>query len=334
MRLALAGALPLSLAFAGTTQAASPATSAPSLPRVIGSFKAPDVNQGLQTDPRRGEVYIGRDDTSIISVVDEQSLRVTGTFNGGACCGQYNFSVNPANGDVYVAGVDDNTYIVNGTTHRVTNSGFESSGAYFDPANDTAYLPDLYRYKVALLQHGALKPTAYRHIGLDPEAAVDQIAFNPVTNAVYMVYLDIHGSGVVVLDGKSNRAIAFLPVAGPVGIAVNSRTNRIYVSGGQSGSTVTVFDAKTYRAVAHLAFGGDFIGSMVVNPLTNSVFALDFGNANVEPPTPSKVVVINGQTNKLSESIPMPHDITGAIAVDAVTGKVFVANDGLVTVIK
>lgn len=341
--------LPVVTVLAGSLAGASPAVGATTKPGVVATFRVPDGNSSLEINPRTGTLFAGNSSDSTITVVNERTLRVTRTFQAGFCCGVYNLTLDTASGNLYASGIDSGTYTINGLTHKSTAFPFGSYGAAYDEANDTTYLQAVYTNEVAVVRHGATRPTGFMHIGTDPYGLIGQIAVNPVTNNLYMAYGSSPGLvGLVVVNAKTNQR-TFVPVtAGASAVAVNPRTNQIYVVGsvnvtGGIATTLTVFDGATLKPVAHLNFGEDTIGAIALNPVTNALFMLNYGNLNSTGVTPtSAVTVVNGNTNRVVENIPMSSSVglSNGLAIDSTTGTVFVgaynfvANYDFVSVIK
>jgi DNA-binding beta-propeller fold protein YncE len=107
-----------------------------------------------------------------------------------------------------------------------------------------------------------------------------QVAVNSATNKAYLVF----SGEVIVVDGATN-ALAFVPagnigVEGNAGIAVNDRTNKVYVVSKLGYMTVVdgATNAATYVTVPQGA------RDVAVNPNTNRVYVI----------SPSGVTVFDG----------------------------------------
>lgn len=97
-----------------------------------------------------------------------------------------------------------------------------------------------------------------------------QVAVNPVTNKAYLVF----SGEVIVVDGATN-ALAFVPagtvgIAGNSGIAVNERTNKVYVTSRLG--YMTVIDGATNAAMYVTVPQG--ARDVAVNPNTNRVYVI------------------------------------------------------------
>ena len=84
-------------------------------------------------------------------------------------------------------------------------------------------------------------------------------------------------NNVTVIDGASNHTASVQVGAGPVAVAVNPVTNRIYVAN-DLGNSVTVIDGATIppAAVATVPVGL-FPSAIAVNPVTNKVYVANTG---------------------------------------------------------
>ena len=78
------------------------------------------------------------------------------------------------------------------------------------------------------------------------------IAFNPVSGKVYAV--DTLRGAVIVIDGKTHVSRQVPVGAGPVSLAINSRTNRVYVANNGAGS-MSVLDGVTDTVLTTLDVG-------------------------------------------------------------------------------
>ncbi|MBN1247696.1 MAG: YncE family protein [Anaerolineae bacterium] len=95
------------------------------------------------------------------------------------------------------------------------------------------------------------------------------------------------------------------------GIAVNTGTNRAYVS---VGSQIHVYDAQTYALVATIALPGNYGAcyDVAVNPVTNRVYAIAF-----------RTYVIDGNTNTVLANFQTRGD---EAVVNSVTNRVYIAD--------
>ncbi len=113
---------------------------------------------------------------------------------------------------------------------------------------------------------GAMRRASFPTVPAGRAVEPKGIAVNPVTNKAYAVFRD----EIVVIDGAT-QALTFVAAAtgtGPVGVAVDSNSNKVYVA--TDAGTLLVLDgasnAITTRAIAPQA------PSIGVNPLTRDIY--------------------------------------------------------------
>ncbi|MFY9923025.1 MAG: immunoglobulin domain-containing protein [Opitutaceae bacterium] len=150
------------------------------------------------------------------------------------------------------------------------------------------------------------------------------ILVNPVTNKIYITNGPFSGIEsppfVVVIDGATN---ACTPIAdGSTGsIALNSVTNKIYVSDVGNSGVVTVIDGATNAATTVDLGNGTDPGAVAVNPVTNRVYVSNGDNVDV----------IDGATGAVT-AIPLGVAL-GDIGVNPATNKIYVGTASSVVVI-
>ena len=174
-------------------------------------------------------------------------------------------------------------------------------------------------------------------IGSAPHGA----AVNPVTNKIYVPNFcgndgscTTHSGTVTVIDGVSNTVVATVNVGnGPYQVAVNSVTNRVYVTntcGSSScstfGATVSVIDGVTNTVIATV--NTDYNPSApVVDSVTNKIYvANQCGNDPTcgSPHAAGTVTVIDGATNNpTTVNVGIWPD---GLDVNSITNKIYVAN--------
>src|SRR6266478_2850424 len=134
------------------------------------------------------------------------------------------------------------------------------------------------------------------------------VAMNPETGKVYAV--DTSRNAVSVFDPRTQAISSVRVGAGPIALAVNAATNRIYVANSGGGS-ISVIDGKNDSAVATLSVGPrPYV--VAVNPTTNRIY--------VSNTFSDLITVIDGATNSTATVRAGSAD---AIAVDAKLDKVY-----------
>jgi len=147
-------------------------------------------------------------------------------------------------------------------------------------------------------------------------AAPYGIGVNPVANRIYVVA----GHYVEVIDGNSDAVLRGIRVgAGANRLAINLWTNRIYVTNENDG-TVSVIDALRNRVMATVKLNGNPIG-IAVNSRTNLVYVpLYFCSS-------CGLVVINGSTNRVVTTIPLPGTQLDDVTVRPLGNLVYVTDE-------
>jgi DNA-binding beta-propeller fold protein YncE len=159
------------------------------------------------------------------------------------------------------------------------------------------------------------------------------VAVNPATNKIYVVnsgYDAANGifyfGNVTVIDGVTNAMTTITdPNAtkiGPVAIAVNTATNKIYVADG--GNTVTVIDGTT-NSTTTVTTGAGFnqASAIAVNPTTNKIYELTQGPYPANGPASKYLVVIDGNANSTSPVSLGSGSGASTLAVNATTNKIY-----------
>jgi YVTN family beta-propeller protein len=162
------------------------------------------------------------------------------------------------------------------------------------------------------------------------------IAVNPVTNKIYVANLgkfclisnscNNEGS-VTVIDGATNSAtqleIPSLNLLHPRSVAVNTITNRIYVTNHFS-SDAAVIDGST-NAVTMIPTAG-LPYDIAANPATNKIYVSSFDAIAVG--TQTTVTEIDGASNATVSIVDPKAADPIAVAVNPATNKIYVANLG------
>jgi YVTN family beta-propeller protein len=106
----------------------------------------------------------------------------------------------------------------------------------------------------------------------------------------------------------------------PQGVAVNSDSNRIYVTGGGTNDSLYVIDGSGVSVVVDdVIWVGNFPSGVCVNPLTNRIYVTRFTGASVS--------VVDGSKDSVITNIGVGNDPTG-ICVNPLTNRIYVANAG------
>jgi YVTN family beta-propeller protein len=187
----------------------------------------------------------------------------------------------------------------------VATIGVRASVATINPATNRVYLAG--NNAVAVVDGASNTVIAQVPVGRTPAF----MAVNTATNRIYVSNVD--DGTVSVIDGVSN-AVTTLPVGGAGAIAVNERTNRIYVIRQGNAGEVAVIDGAAHTWYT-LDTGSHDPRRLVVNPDTNRLYVshgagdvrvVDASSTSDRPPgisiaipgSPS-LVALNRATNKV-----------------------------------
>jgi YVTN family beta-propeller protein len=127
--------------------------------------------------------------------------------------------------------------------------------------------------------------------------------------------------GVTVIDGATDTVITNIPLKaiteniGIQGIAVNPKTNRIYVSD-DNNLKVQVIDGYTNTVIAHIPMDQQQFLGLAVDTSTNQIVAAIDGDL---------LAVINGSTNAITRI--KVGNFNANVAVDSLTHRAYVTNE-------
>lgn len=143
-------------------------------------------------------------------------------------------------------------------------------------------------------------------------------------------------TGVWVINGHTDvtegittaSPVTILTPGPPSGVAVDSRTGRIYVTGATSAAGVSIIDRGANRIAHTIRIKNGNIGEVGVDTAANSIYVTA---GSVYQGCPGFVSQINGKTNKVTATVNGIEQPTG-IAVDAKNHMVYVTNGNKVAV--
>ncbi len=258
-----------------------------------------------------GRVYVANHDSGSVSVVDGNSDRVLATIPVDKL--PYSIAVDERTNQVFVSSVYSNDLkIINGADNTVSSLKAVSADAMaLDSAAGTLYLmsyesPSLTVLNIALRTFSKL-PMGEMHLWA--------MSRNPATGRLYVTR--IGHADVVAYDETSHASTIIKTGSYPCAVAINSRTNRIYVVN-YADESVTVIDGEKNRVLATLSVG-EHPQAVAVNERDNVVYV-----ANVHG---NSITVIDGSRNVIARTIGAgvsPYGIT----VNEKTGEVITANSG------
>lgn len=182
-----------------------------------------------------------------------------------------------------------------------------------DPIAGRLYIP--FQNQILVANENTTQVIHTITVGLDLEA----VAVDPLTSRLYAA--DPFQGLLYVIDTKTYATVSTITIPYARTVAVNTLTNRIYVS---NSFYVFVIDGSTNQTLTLISLDG--ARGLAINPMTNRIFV-------AQDVYPGAVAVINGATNTIVASIPSGDDATFDVAVDYFRNQVYATNDSSVSVI-
>jgi YVTN family beta-propeller protein len=234
--------------------------------------------------------------------------------------------INPATEKLYVADFQGGVFVIDGRSGALlTGFGLQQAGpATADEANNLVYLtawvqsvtctPTCVAITVpALLKVDGATDTLFTadtvHVGGVNRQAFGA-AFNPNDGLVYVAVNQTPGV-VRVVDPRANQVVASITVPdNPWAVALNTTTNRLYVTS-DAANSVTAVDLATRSVIGTVPIGG-YVPNVAVDETVNRIYAPNFDA--------STVTIIDGATNAVLKVIPAGAATDGAY--DAVPGAI------------
>jgi len=339
------------LVFASTAGAAQVPTFHPQL--AVGGFPT-----GITLNPLTDTIYVGNGTTETLSLIDGKTCNA-GDASG---CGQHvtavtagddpiGIDVDQSTNTVYAANFSGTVAVVNGRRCDAADTsrckvepatvrvGLGPQFLAVDAKTHTVYVANSESNTVSVIDTRTRRVRATVSVGPAPFT----VAVNEVTSSVYVTDLGAHT--VSVIDGSRCNAVVTsgcrrAPISvnvgeTPGGIALDAKTNTIYVTG-ESSSDVSVIDGTTCNAHVtsgcrktpfHVLAGAGARG-IAVNTATDTIYV-----ANTEVNT---VSVIDGSTCNASVQTGCGQEAPVAavgvsprrVAVNELTDTVYVTNAG------
>ncbi len=276
---------------------------------------------GIAVDTQTHKVYVANYGSNTVSVIDGLTYAVHSVTVGN---GPINLAVNEITSTVYVTNYLGNTVsAINCSTTPETvttiNTGHGPRWLAVNPVKNKVYVANQDGTVTAI--DGASKTATSIAVGAN--LSLSQIAVNTQTNTIYVGNNTLYHTGTAVIAGATNTVTTTVAGSSSWGVAVNSVTNKIFVTNnfndpddGYDDDTVTVIDGSSNSASVIPSPGDP--QSVAINPVNNRVYV-----ANYES---NAVTVIDGTTNQ-AWAIAVGLN-PSAIAVSTNPNLVFVANRG------
>jgi len=302
------------------------------------------------------QIYVANAPNSSVTVIDGKTNALT-TVSDPNATGPSLVAVNEATNKIYVVNSGSrNVTVIDGVSNSTTtvaepsgNPGFGETivgrwlnGIAINSVTNQIYIANSYLYSRDLrgIQHfGGIvtvidgASNAVTSVGFG--SSLTGIAVNPVTNKVFVTVSDLEFfvgpllGAVAVIDAATNT-VTFTQDPNDhyptTAVAVNSTTNKIYVT---SGGNVTVIDGATLSTTTVAAASpGTPQGAVVVDAATNTVYVTNGATGSCPGAlcSPGSVTVIDGATNGTTTLIDPHASGPGALAIDASANRIYVAN--------
>jgi len=295
---------------------------------VLTTITVGNGGSGIAANPRTNKIYVAVDQTGQVVVIDGKTQQITARIDIGR---------------------DTHSVAVNALTNRIyaTSCSFSAAAchiAVIDGRKDTLItdIPIASGDAVGL-QGLAVNPVTNRIYASDGDnqeyIAIDGqtntiitqvivpstpggIAVNPKTNRIFIAGVGFPGL-VMVYDGATNTQVATIPEDfGVENVAVNFRLDRAYVT---AQDKVIVVDGAANQEVARVP-AGPFANGVDVNLLNNKVYVTNSNGGSV--------TIIDGNTNQVLQTLPIPATFPESIAVDLANGLTYVTDSDKVIVLQ
>jgi YVTN family beta-propeller protein len=277
---------------------------------------------GIAANPATNKIYAAIDNPGQLVVIDGKTQQVIKTIPTAPFA--IAVAVNPLTNRIYASGCQSGActiFVVDGKTDTVLTTIPIASGSFL---------------------------------------GIQGLAVNPVTNLIYAS--DADNGQYIVIDGKTNTVTNQVSIfIQPAGIAVNPKTNRIYIGNGGFPGEMLVYDGATNAQVAIIPISsGSSVQGVVTNFRLNTAYgALDGTNALAvvngatnqevtEVPTGAfprnvdvnlvnnkiyvpngndpSVTIIDGNTNQVLQTLPIPTVSANGVAVNPATGLTYITD--------
>jgi YVTN family beta-propeller protein len=236
--------------------------------------------QGIAVNSVTNKIYATNLTDGTVTVIDG-TTNATTTVPVGKL--PYAIAVNSVTNQIYVVDTgDNNVTVIDGNTNATTTVAVGTYPDYVavNTVTNKIYVTDLTAGTVTVID-GTTNATTAVTVGMNPQA----IGVNTATNLIYVA--NAGATTVSVIDGATNATTTVAVGAVAVGIAVDPALNKIYVA--NAGATVTVIDGASNATTAVTETNPNAFGpannfgptSIVVNPVTSSVYVCNVGTKSV-----------------------------------------------------
>jgi YVTN family beta-propeller protein len=296
----------------------------------------------IAVDPETNRVYVAHENSHSVSVIDSSTDTVVSNIRVGETPSA--IAVDPETNRVYAANWGSNTTsVIDSSTDTVVGNirvGHFPSAIAVDPETNRVYVGNWGSIDDFVSYYDITLNASVSVIDSSTDTVVSNItegifrpsdiAIDPETNRVYVanwgsIDYSVNAS-VSVIDSSTDTVVSNITdiiegISFRTDIAVDPKTNRVYVANASSDS-VSVIDPYFVDRVINITVG-ETPSAIAVDPETNRVYVANWGSNTTS--------VIDSSTDTVVGNIRVGH-FPSAIAVDPETNILYVANWGSDTV--
>lgn len=251
--------------------------------RPVTNITIPNHAHDIDVEPEKGTIYVTNDSGNRISVINGNTSKVETTIRRNFTdVNEAELAVDNNPSLIYVTSSRNTVSVINGTSNTyltdVTLGGGDPLDLAINPRTNMTYIPLSTGSIISVINgtsDGILvnQVTAREeHPGLEVERNPIDIAVNPETNMIYVIYST--SSVISVIDGNTNNIINTIQVGSlPSAIDVNSVTNTIYLVSREVDSVIAI-DGATNRLLTNVTIEENPL-DLVINPDTNIIYTIN-----------------------------------------------------------
>jgi YVTN family beta-propeller protein len=275
---------------------------------------------GIAVNPLTDKIYVADNNVGSLVVIDGKTQKVKTTIDIGV--NTIAVAVNLRTNRIYASACNPvdlcNIAVVDGKTDTLitkipiaSGSSIGIQGLAVNAVTNRIYASDADNAQYVVIDGKTNTVLAQVPVFNQPGG----LAVDPKTNHLFVVGAGFPGE-VLVFDGATNAQIAAIPESfGVNNVATNFRLNRAYAT---VGASVSVLDGATNTEVTEVPAGA-FANGVDVNLLNNKVYV-----ANSSSQT---VTIIDGKTDQVLQTLPIPAGFPIGVAVDPVNGRSYISDN-------
>ncbi|HEV2988978.1 MAG TPA: YncE family protein, partial [Candidatus Angelobacter sp.] len=281
---------------------------------------------GIAANPRLNKIYVALDADLKVAVINGETNQVSSTI---PLAGHplaiavniftdrvYSTSCDFATGQCSVYVIDSRTDAIIANIPLPTIQGIGLQGIGVDPVTDRIYVSDGDNSRVYVID-GASN-TQISQFSVPSPAGV---AVNPKSNRIYVADNGFPGA-LFVFDGSNNAQIARVPMdSSTEQVATNFRLNRAYTT--VDSNELGIVNGAN-QVVAKVPTGA-FPHGVDVNLFNNKIYVANANSASV--------TIVDGNTNQVVQTLPIPAGFPNGVTVNLVTGRTYITDFSSNTVI-